>query len=80
MDHQEFWQKIELYLRNYEKTYTPNRWFGGWGGLTGGREGYFVFFRFIFLIGLYLTAFYLPLYLWGKILPSWKSVGTGNSL
>ena len=44
------------------------RWFGEWGGLTKGREGYFILFRFIFLIGLYLTAFYLTEYLWLKIL------------
>ena len=68
MEHQEFWRKIESSLRNYEQTYAPARWFGGWGGLTRGREGYFVFFRFIFLNGLYLTAFYLPLYWWLNIL------------
>jgi hypothetical protein len=68
MEQQEFWQKIELFLRNYEQAYAPVRWFGGWGGLTRGREGYFVFFRFSFLIGLYLTAFYLPSYWWLKIL------------
>lgn len=60
MEHHEFWSKIEALLRNYEKTYTPMRWFGGWGGLTKGREGYFVFLRFAFLIGIYTASFYLP--------------------
>jgi hypothetical protein len=60
MEHKEFWQKIESLLKDYELSYAPVRWFRGWGGLTGGREGYFVFFRFIFLIALYLTGFYLP--------------------
>ena len=68
MEHREFWQKIESSLRNYEQTYAPVRWFGSWGGLTRGREGYFIFFRFISLNGLYLTAFYLPLYWWLNIL------------
>jgi Ion channel len=68
MEQHEFWQKIESFLRNYEHTYAPVRWFGDWWGLTSSREGYFVFFRFIFLMGLYLTAFYLPSYLWLKIL------------
>ena len=62
MEHDEFWQKIESLLKNYELSYAPVRWFGGWGGLTGGREGYFVSLRFIFLISLYLAAFYLPSY------------------
>ncbi len=67
MEHEEFWQKVESVLKHYELSYAPVRWFGGWGGLTRGREGYFVFFRFIFLIALYLTGFYLPSYFWPKI-------------
>ena len=68
MEHREFWRKIESLLHNYEKTYAPVHWFGSWGGLTRGREGYFIFFRFLVLNGLYLSAFYLPLYWWLKIL------------
>jgi hypothetical protein len=68
MKHQEFWQKIESSLRNYERAYGPLRWFGNWGGLTRGREGYFIFLWFVFLAGLYVAAFYLPLYTWSKIL------------
>ncbi len=68
MEQNEFWRKIERFLRNYQEIYSPERWFGGWGGLTRGREGYYVFFRFIFVIVLYLTAFYAPPYLWLKIL------------
>ena len=67
MEHQEFWLKIESFLKNYERWFSTPRWFGDWGGLTRGREGYVVFLRFIFLIGLYLTAFYLPPTLWQKI-------------
>ena len=67
MDDKEFWQKIESFLKGYELSYAPVRWFGGWGGLTCGREGYFVLFRFIFLIALYPAAFYLPPYFWLKI-------------
>ncbi len=67
MEHHEFWQKIEALLRKYERTYAPVRWFRDWGGLTGGRQGYFVFLRFVFLIGLYLAAFYLPLSGWSKM-------------
>ena len=68
MEHKDFWQKVESVLKHYELSYAPVRWFGGWGGLTRGREGYFVFFRFIFLISLYLAAFYLPSYSWLGIL------------
>ena len=68
MEHKDFWQKIESFLKDYDLTYAPVRWFGGWGGLTRGREGYFVFLRFIFLISLYLAAFYLPSYSWLGIL------------
>ncbi len=32
MEQQEFWQKIESSLRNYERAYTPMRWFRHWGG------------------------------------------------
>jgi hypothetical protein len=67
MEHHEFWLKIEVLLKNYEKTYTAERWFGSWGGLTRGREGYFAFLRFVFLIGLYVTSFYLPSAGWGTI-------------
>lgn len=67
MEHHEFWQKIESFLRNYERAYAPVRWFGDWGGLTKGRQGYVVFLRFVFLVGLYVAAFYLPLYGWSKI-------------
>ena len=67
MEHYEFWQKIESFLRNYERAYAPVRWFGEWGGLTTGRQGYFVFLRFAFLAGLYVTACYLPLSAWSKI-------------
>ncbi len=68
VEHKEFWQKIESFLKDYDQTYAPVRWFGGWGGLTRGREGYFVSLRFIFLISLYLAAFYLPSYSWLGIL------------
>ena len=67
MEHQEFWQKIESSLRNYERAYTPRRWFRHWGGLTKGRRGHFIFLRLIFLVGLYVAAFYLPLYAGSKI-------------
>ena len=67
MEHHEFWQKIESALRNYERAYTPVRWFRHWGGLTRGRRGQFIFLRFVFLVGLYVAAFYLPLYAWCKI-------------
>ena len=68
MEHDKFWRNIESLLRKYHENYAPVRWFGEWGGLTKGREGYFIFFRFMFLIGLYVTAFYLPAYSWLKIL------------
>jgi hypothetical protein len=68
MEHQEFWQKIESALRDYELAYTSVRWFRHWGGLTRGRRGQFIFLRFIFLVGLYIAAFYLPLSPWAKIL------------
>jgi len=67
MEHHEFWQKIESFLRNYERAYAPVRWFRHWGGLTKERQGYFIFLRFVFLVGLYVAAFYLPLYAWSKI-------------
>jgi hypothetical protein len=70
MEHQEFWQKIESFLRNYEETYTTAQWFRHWGGLTRNRRGQFIFLRFIFLIGLYVAVFYLPLYPWTRILLS----------
>lgn len=62
----EFWQKLESFLRNYEQTYAPIRWFRHWGGLSRGRQGHFVFLRFAFLVGLYLAAFYFPLYVWSR--------------
>lgn len=68
MEHMEFWQKIESLLKDYDMSYAPVRWFRGWGGLTIGREGYFILFRFIFLIALYLAAFSLPSYSWLEIL------------
>lgn len=68
MEHQEFWQKIESSLRSYERAYTPMRWFRHWGGLTRGRQGHFIFLRFVFLVGLYVAAYHLPLHAWGKIL------------
>jgi hypothetical protein len=67
MGHLEFWQKIESLLTDYNRSYAPVRWFRGWGGWTVGREGYFVLFRFIFLIALYLAAFSLPPHWWLKI-------------
>jgi len=67
MEHHEFWQKVEAILRKYERAYTPVRWFRNWGGMTRGREGYFDFLRFAFLIGLYLAAFFLPLSIWSKM-------------
>ena len=67
MEQHEFWQKIELFLHNYEQTYAPVRWFGAWAGLTKSREGYFVFLRLVFLAGLYVAAFYLPLSPWESI-------------
>jgi len=67
MEHHEFWQRLEPFLRNYERAYAPIRWFHHWGGLTKGRQGYFILLRFIFLVGLYVAAFYLPLYGWSKI-------------
>ena len=70
MEHQnqEFWQKIGSSLRNYEQTFTPVRWFREWGGLTRGRRGHFIFLRFIFLVGLYVAAYYLPLSAWARML------------
>ena len=47
MEHHEFWEKLESFLGNYERAYALVRWFGGWGGLTTGREVYFAFLRFI---------------------------------
>lgn len=67
MDQQEFWRKIETFLRNYDRAYAPVRWFGEWWGWTRDREGYFVFLRFVFLVSLYGAAFYLPPYAWSKI-------------
>ncbi len=67
MEQHEFWQKLESLLRNYERAYTPMRWFRHWGGLTKERQGYFIFLRFAFLVGLYVAAFYLPLYTWSKV-------------
>jgi len=67
MEQDEPWQKIESFLRNYERAYAPMRWFHHWGGLTRERQGYFVFLRFVFLVGLYVTAFYVPLYTWSKM-------------
>ena len=67
MEQHEFWQKIELFLYNYERAYAPVRWFGAWAGLTKGREGYFIFLRLVFLAGLYVAAFYLPLSPWESI-------------
>ncbi len=67
MEQDEPWQKIESFLRNYERAYAPMRWFHHWGGLTRERQGYFVFLRFVFLVGLYVTAFYVPLYAWSKM-------------
>ena len=75
--HTDFWQKIESFLKDYDLAYAPVRWFGGWGGLTRGREGYFVFFRFIFLISLYLAAFYLPSCSWLGIL---MTIAAGYSI
>ncbi len=37
------------------------------GGVTRSRRGHFIFLRFIFLVGLYVAAFYLPLSPWAKI-------------
>jgi len=53
MEHREFWKKIESLLLNYEQVYSLHRWFRGWAGLTKDREGYFIFFRFVFLVSLY---------------------------
>jgi hypothetical protein len=44
MEQDDFWQKIESMLRNYQRGYTPLRWFRSWGGWTSGRIGYFAFF------------------------------------
>jgi len=57
MEQIEFWQKVESFLNHYELSYAPVRWFGAWGGFTRGREGYFILFRFFFLIALYVAAF-----------------------
>jgi hypothetical protein len=46
MEQLEFWQKMESMLGNYERGYAPVRWFRGWGGLTRGRDGYFVILKF----------------------------------
>jgi hypothetical protein len=67
MEPHEFWQKIESYLRNYERAYAPMHWFRDWGGLTSGRQGYVIFLRFVFLVGLYVAAYYSALYVWSKI-------------
>ena len=68
MEQHEFWQKIESYLQSHYRSYASARWFGSWGGLTREREGYYIFFRVLVLIVLYLIAFYLSSYLWLKIL------------
>ncbi len=70
MKYDEFWQILESFLRNYEQAYAPMRWFRHWGGLTKERQGYFIFLRFVFLVGLYVVAFYVPLYAWSKIVLS----------
>jgi hypothetical protein len=67
MKQHEFWQKIESGLRNYEGAYSAERWFRDWGGLTRKRKGYFILLRLVFLIGLYVAAFYMPLPAWSKI-------------
>jgi hypothetical protein len=67
MDQNEFWQKTDSFLRNYERAYAPMNWFRNWGGWTKDKQGRFVFLRFLFLVGLYVAAFYLPLRLWSKI-------------
>ena len=69
MEHQdqEFWQKIESSLRKYDQAFTPMRWFREWRGLTRGRRGLFIFLRFIFLVCLYVAAYYLPLSAWARI-------------
>lgn len=74
MEHHEFWQTLESFLRNYERAYASLRWFRHWGGLTKERQGYFIFLRFVFLVGLYVAAFYLPLYAWSKILLAFIAV------
>jgi hypothetical protein len=58
---------LSPFLKNYERRYSSPRWFNNWGGLTSGREGYVVFFRFVFLLGLYVTVFYQPPVLWLQI-------------
>jgi len=68
MEQKEFWQKIESFLNHYELSYTPVRWFGGWGGFTREREGYFILFRLFFLIALYVAAFYSLSHSWLEIL------------
>ena len=67
MEQHEFWQKIESFLQDYEKVYAPMHWFRNWGGLTRGKQGRYVFLRFVVLVGLYVAAFYLPLYAWSKM-------------
>lgn len=66
MERHEFWRKLESFLRNYERAYAPVRWFRDWGGLTKERQGYFVFLRFAFLVGLYGAAF-IAIYLIGDM-------------
>ena len=68
MEQKEFWQKVESFLNHYELSYAPVRWFGEWGGFTRGREGYFVLFRFFFLIALYVAAFCVLSHSWVEIL------------
>jgi len=67
MEHHELWQRIESFLRNYERAYAPTHWFRNWGGLTRGKQGRFVFLRFLILVGLYVASFYLPLNAWSKV-------------
>ena len=67
MEQHQFWQKIESFLQNYEISYAPMHWFRNWGGFTRGKQGRFVLLRFLFLVGTYAAAFYVPLHTWSKI-------------
>ena len=55
-----FWQNIEKYLNQWKDELSPVRW-KPWRTLFTGREGVYVFIRFLVLLAL---AWLLPLFQW----------------